>query len=145
MIIEIGDAQVSVKKGALLVLEADNHMVRIYACSGPGDVSVQIGEETIELAPGREMVIADHQLRDEQIRQRDGIGRRAGAAYRVGSSSFVGMNDFSLVTLVANSEHLRALRLADTAEKRAILSRITKTAAVLHQVGGGKGPYRAGM
>jgi hypothetical protein len=145
MIIETGAAQIHVKKGALLVLEADNHKVRIYACSGPGDVRVQVGAESIELAPGKEMVIADHQLSNAPKQQTDGIGRRASSLYKLGSSSFVAMNDFSLVTLIANSEHLRGVKLADTPEKRAILSRITKTAAVLQQLGTAKGPYRMRM
>jgi hypothetical protein len=145
MIIETLDAQIHVRKGALLVLESSNHTARIYACSGPGDVRVQIGATSIELAPGNELVIADHKLTEEQVKKADGIGRRTKPAYSVSGSSFAALNDFSLVTLLANSNHLDSVKLANTPEKKAVLARITKMAAILHQLGTAKGRYQVQM
>ena len=53
------------------------------------------------------------------------------------------MGDFSIVSFLSVADHMRPLRQPSTPLERKLAGRLMKVAAVVHQVGAGKGAYSA--
>jgi len=139
--INVGAAKIFARKGSLSSISNDNGLIRIIACSGPGDLTIQLGPHKIALAPGEEILLSDHKPEASEILQEDGIGRRFTTTAQLSEGIFVAKSDVSLITMLANQAHLRSLVRSNKASEKAIATRILKTAAVLGQVTNNRGSF----
>lgn len=142
--IETEYGQVWLKKGALALVRCEYGRLVVLACSGPGHISVQVGSKVIALLPGQELRVGTRSLTDAELIQPDRIGRRGKRTYCIERDTYATISEFSIVSLMQNSEDLQDLRAADTAVKRAAIARMVKTAAILQQIAADRGPYKAG-
>lgn len=114
----------NVEKGALQVkLDKGN-------LAGPSD-------PILELAPGFELVAADHKLSRADVRPPDGIGRKN---THVVAKGYIAVSQYSLESFLNNSEIIAdmAQKAAGTKERR-LVTDLSKMAAVLNYVNGAGG------
>jgi hypothetical protein len=137
----VGD--VKVRKGALVSIQCERGSLRVAACSGPGDVSIRTEGRMIAVAPGQEVLIADHKATSEEIEPFDGIGRRNASTQVIGNGMTAVLSDFSIVSLASNATHLRALRAPASMVERSMFSRLAKTAAAVETLTREHGRYAA--
>ena len=140
-IIHTGFAIIHAKKGALLCLHKDSEILRVIACSGPGDLQMNVEGSKVDLPPGTEVLISD-QLNEEDLLPADGVGRRNCTQQALPSGKTLAIQSVSLISLLSNSKDLEAIRNPQTEHARKLHSQFLKTAAALHQVEGNKGPFR---
>ena len=84
--------------------------MRVKACSGPGLVSVTVGDQTIALNPGEELFVADHKASRAESMPRDNIGRRQLRAYDLPNNKTAVIGEFSLGSMLSNTSHLAKRR-----------------------------------
>ncbi len=136
-------AQVAVRKGALVSLEADNGALRVRVLSGPGHVAVVAAGKTIRLGPGQEAYLADHVPGDDDAHCRDNVGRREVRKYQLADGCTMSLCDFSIISLLASKHHLKDLARSESMELRRIFGRLVKTAAAVDQLTATRGRYVA--
>jgi hypothetical protein len=135
---------IRVKRGALVSVSVESGMLKVIACSGPNDVTVECGQKTISLMPGEELTVSKHQPTKASCA--DGVGRRRVRSIAFGKSiddSYATICDISIVSFIANLPHLQSLAHATSPLERKISERLLKTAAALQQVTAGRGVYTA--
>lgn len=142
MVIKSGSAEIYASKNALLTVSAFGETVRVIACSGPGDVSVKVGSQTIALSPGEELLVSSKRLIEEDTRTSDGIGRRNSKVFPAGKNLWVALSDVSIMTLLMHAPHLNSLIYPPSLLEQQISNRLLKTAAVVDQVTRARGPYQ---
>jgi hypothetical protein len=137
----LGD--VYAKKGAVVSIVYEHGLVRVAALSGPGDVRVIAGGRTIELSPGQELVLADRKITSEESRPSDGVGRRNTVHHVLGDGIVACISDISIVSMIRNASHMRALRNPASQVERAVLGQMIKTAAAIEHITRDRGRYEA--
>lgn len=146
-------ADIKVKKDALLALSIEDCGLRITACSGPGHISVQVGNQLINMTAGEELVISKTKLsNDEQVRT-DGIGRRRLSSSKMQSNLHLSFSEVSLLSVLSSWEPLlnaRSSKASTTtavpqsrALAQSIAHRLLKTSAVLSMVTSTHGAFQA--
>ena len=133
----------TLKKGALVALNAENGTLRVRVLSGPGHVSVVARGKTIPLGPGREAYLANHIPGDDEAHCRDDLGRRELRTYPLSGGCALTICDFSIISLLASKHHLKDLSRSESTELRRIFGRLVKTAAAVEQLTTVKGRYLA--
>lgn len=131
-------ADISVRKGALLHVSIEGTAVRIAACSGPGHVIVSSHGRSISLLPGEEITLSNSAYTPSAS---DKIARRNGQTYNISSEVTATVCDFSIASLMANTDHLKHLIHPQSPVEQAISARLLKTAVVLAQVTNSRGAY----
>lgn len=134
-----------VKKGAMVLLAKDAATaadVRITVCSGPGDATLVVGNRSVNLHPGEEIVVSSSERNAQQMLRADGIGRRNFHSYKCGEH-FINFCDSSIASMLTNKQYLSCLKHPQTELEKRLATKLMKTAAALTVVGAGKGPYQA--
>jgi hypothetical protein len=137
----LGD--VHIRKGALVSIALEDDALRVSACSGPGDVAIKIGERTIVLAPGEEAMLSTHVPSDEEHLRADGVGRRSSHSLAIDRNLHLTTSEFSIITMLANVEHLKTLSQPTSPVEKRLGDRLLKTAAALQQLTSARGSYTA--
>lgn len=128
--------RVSVKRNGMMMLEQRAGLCRVKALSGPGDIEVALDNQRINLAPGQELLIADHLPNETELNPADAIARRSRVKVSSMGSVNVAINDFSIGS-VLNYAGYRQM----TTSSNIKLERVLKIAAVVEIVGRGRGQY----
>ena len=136
-------AQVNVRKGALMSVSLDPSGLRVINCGSMGSVTVSVGDQVITLASGEEIVVADHALSNEDMYRADGIGRRDFRDQMLPGGLHAARCDVSIFSLLANTDHLQALRHPGSALEKALAGKLLKTAAALQTITQTHGAYQA--
>lgn len=131
--------QVKVRKNAIAMVEANKTSCRIKALSGPDEVEVQAGDETVSVGPGEEIIISDHQLTRAEAHPVDGIARRIRQAKQLNNSLHLARNDFSMVSLMNFPGNLAMMKQID--DKGKLVDKLVKTAVVVEMVTKSHGKY----
>jgi hypothetical protein len=134
-------AKVLVGKNGKVVVESKPGSMRVRACSGPGHISVNLEGRSIELNPGEEVLIADHNLNSREISPDDGIGRRQSKTLKIHDNLQVAVSEFSILGMLMTSDYLSSLRSASSKESKQVLNDILKTVVALQLVTGSHGQY----
>jgi hypothetical protein len=141
--IETDYGLIRVRRGAILTVEGDRAAVRIKALSGPKHIAITIGEQSLSMAPGQEVLLTPEKPTENQLAPRDGVGRRKAITCVIGKSH-VTVSDFSITSLVQSADYMQSLRLGNNAFERQMMHRLLKTAAAIQMVTSGKrGAYVA--
>lgn len=136
-----GIAKVEAKKGSLFAVAREAFGIRVAACSGPGDLTIQVGGKSIAVLPGEEIIISDHALTNEERHTADGVGRRDFRSFQVATGIHATICDVSIISMLGNHEHLQSLIHPASIVERRIANRLIKTAACVQQVTHSKGVY----
>lgn len=142
-VIRTPHAAIAVQKGALLSVALDGSSTRVIACSGPGQVSIQVANQSYAVSPGKEIIISDHILSDDEQRKADGVGRREFHSFRLSNGSYATTSSVSLVSMLLNLRHMRPLLHPGNHEERRIAQRLIKSAAAVDQASKQHGLYTA--
>jgi hypothetical protein len=137
-------AEVSGVAGALVTVEKTTNAVRIKSCSGPEHVNVKVGDKTLNLNVGQEMLITDHIPSKPEMLPEDGIGRRSLTTYSIDDHTKAVVGDFSMISFLKNSDQMTALRSGSNGRSDQLLARLVKTAAAVHMTSGHKGRFYSG-
>ena len=132
---------VSVVKGAIVAVGVEKGVIRVRACTGLGSVVLHNPKTKIPLSAGSELMLFDHQPTKYEAIPKDGIGRRNLVAHRIDNELTAVLGDFSVVSLLHNSSHLKTSRSSGIESRQHLVNRLSKTAAAIEQVTKLKGPY----
>lgn len=130
-------------KDALFCVGASATRMRVLACSGPDDVWAVVGDHKLSVAPGQEVLICDHDPKDEDKMPPDGIGRRDLTTRKLTDDFSVTYADFSIVSLLFSQEHLKTVRQGLKSVDKDILERLERAAAAINTITAAKGPYKS--
>jgi hypothetical protein len=130
-------------KDALFCVGASSNRMRVMACSGPDDVWAVVGDHKLPVAPGQEVLVCDHDPKDEDKMPPDGIGRRDLTTKQITDDFSVTFADFSIVSLLFSQEHLKTVRQGVKDVDKDILERLERAAAAINTITAVKGPYKS--
>ncbi len=136
-------ADVHAKKGSLFSVSTEEGGLRVAVCSGPGHVSLHVGESEITLTAGEEVVISDHKLSEAEQGKADGIGRRHFSNYKLSANRHVSICEISLSSVIGNWSGLSASSTENNHVAKQISGKMLKTAAALHVVTQSHGAYQS--
>jgi hypothetical protein len=130
-----GDVLVSFIDGSLRI---DNLSSRGVRCKVKLNGSVLDGNsQALAIAPGYELVAADHKLVRSEVRPADGIARRG---FQLMANGHVAVNEFSVESFLSSSAIIASLAgHSDAAKEQRILKDMSKMAAVLNYINGPSG------
>ncbi|MBX9573425.1 MAG: hypothetical protein K2X77_31280 [Candidatus Obscuribacterales bacterium] len=128
--------RVSVKRNGMMMLEQSAGLCRVKALSGPGDIEVSLDGQKINLAPGQELLIADHLPNETELNPADAIARRSRVKVSSMGSVNVAINDFSIGSVLNYAGYRQMITSSNIK-----LERVLKIAAVVEIVGRGRGQY----
>ncbi|GEM_PF-3363425 len=133
--------EVRTRGRALVSIDCERRRFRVRSCSGPGAVFVLAGGRRLPLAPGREVLIADHRPTRSEALPGDGIGRRQLSAYSLSCKLSLVSGDFSILSLLGSQDYMRCLVEPPSAEHREVRDRLLKTHAAIEYLGQSRGRY----
>jgi hypothetical protein len=122
---------INASKNSLLALESDGRVLRVKACSGPAQVSITVGDKTVVLNAGEELVLSRNPLSEAEVHGKDGIGRRLISTTAFASDVHGAVCEFSMVSFMSNTKYLSSL-------DRELKDKMLKTAAAIHVMSAGK-------
>lgn len=128
------DAFITFSNGALRVRNVDGlgQTLKIRITSGP------LAGKLFSVAPGYELVVADHKLTKADLRPGDGILRRGSQTFENG---FAGVSQYHVHSALTQSGvvgHLTAKEASDTMARK-VIGDMSRMAAVLNHVQGSTG------
>jgi hypothetical protein len=136
-------AEIKARKGALLTVSVEEFGLRVAACSGPGDVTVEVGGRTITMAPGEEIIISERMLQNNDRLKADGIGRRHFIDGALANGLYVTTCDISIISMMTNAQHLQSLRHPTTPMEKGITAKLLTGAAAVQTVTQSRGAYQS--
>jgi hypothetical protein len=134
---------IKVRKGAVTSVSQNARGLRITALSGPADVVVEIGKQTLTLAPGEEVFLSEAGSAETGVRRADGVGRRGFVRHAFPNGVVAQRCEVSILSMISNAGHMQKLSRPQTKAEKAIASRLMKTAAALHMMTAGHGSFSA--
>jgi hypothetical protein len=144
VVVDLPHACVKVKAGAVVLLSSLKGVscVRNFSDNHRGDVSVQIGSSTTQLAPGREVSIVEGKRSDDVQRALgDGIARRSIEHHLLDGVTAVN-SDFSIIHAMLVHPLLKQARSSRDPHDKLLIAKTMKTAAAVSLViDKAKGPY----
>jgi hypothetical protein len=133
--------QVHLAKNALAMVEAKEGCMRVKACSGPGAVTVMAGGKKIDLMPGEEVFIADHNPSKTETTPADGIGRRQVKSIKLQDGKIAVLSEFSIASMIGTREEMAMIRQPITPEHKHVRDVLMKTAVILQYLTNKHGQY----
>ena len=137
--------EIKAKKNAQLAVSFEDNILRVTALSGPNDVFFSLNDAHVILSPGEELSIANHILKDGEILKPDGVGRRNLKSFSLKNNVqlHATISEISIITMLNNSSHLKALIHSSKQREKFIATRLLKAAAAIDTVTRTKGPYQS--
>jgi hypothetical protein len=132
---------VNAQRGAVVLTEQSKEGLRVKAMSGLGHVTVIVEGKTIQLPPGQELLVSDHQPSDAEIMPADGVGRRSLAKTKLNNNLHAVQSDFSLISLMRSAKYLEELRKHNSSEFDELTKQLLKTAASVELTTRERGRY----
>lgn len=133
-----------VRKGAMLTVIASQHSARVANCGQTGEVLMNLPSVLrLSINSGEEVILSSASLTADEHLRADGVGRRNFRQVFSAKNLCVTSCEFSIVSLIGNANHLRALSHPESSVERKISSHMMKTAAALQMLTAGKGAYQA--
>ncbi|HEY9870818.1 MAG TPA: hypothetical protein V6D08_16760 [Candidatus Obscuribacterales bacterium] len=135
--------EIHVDGAAVLAVQSAPGAVRVDTCDGRDAVWVLTGRHRIELNPGTELLLTDHTPTSAEAYARDGVGRRKVTATQLPNGITVVLSDFSIMSLISNQKHLKALKRPDTPTDSQLVDHVLSTAAILNLTTATRGGFFA--
>src|SRR5207253_3528336 len=128
--IEAGTAKIEAGNNALYAVKVIDGATSIKSCSGPGKLTVHVGNQTVRLSMGQEAVILSRGK--TMAAMRDGIGRRAVKIYQNGANQRLLVTEYSLPSYMMNSTELIKMARSQTKDDKTVVVRLLRSAVVIN-------------
>ncbi len=139
--VKTGIGMVEATSKSLVSVESSTNVMRVRACSGPGHVTLVLGDVRIPLLPGTEALVSTHPLSGKDFQPQDGIARRAPVVQRSSGKYHYAIADFSLLSMLSHKGYMVSIRGATKSPQQPVREKMLKTAVALNMVFRGRGPY----
>lgn len=136
---DIGSA--IIKKHAFVNVQQVPGYFRVASCSGPDAVTAICDKFKVPLERGEEVLFTDHQPAAIELAAGDGILRRKLKSAHLSGNYYAALGDFSIYSMLYNTPHLKALRVAGTHNDNAIQKALIRMLAMIQFSTGGRGDY----
>lgn len=130
-------ATVDALKGTCISIEASSDQTKVRSLSGMKSVKVHVGQSTVLLSGGEELVVSSRMI----VTTSDRISRRNSSKFPLGQH-FGAMSEFSIPSFISSSSYMTALAHPSSPTSKQLQQRMLKTAAAL-QFAVRKGAYRS--
>jgi hypothetical protein len=142
LIVQTPISQAVASKGAIIDVDADAETMRVKSFTPQGHVMAVCGEQTLDVGSGQEILLASHEITDDDQIPQDGVSRRKTEKLADLSPGIHGAScDFSITTYLNETPHAQPIRHAAIGEERLILDKMLKSAAAVYTVTQGRGVY----
>src|SRR5262249_11198235 len=101
-------ATVQADKGAIVSVRSGDGEIRVQACGGGGKVHVVANGQSMELNPGTELILADHEIQSVGNLANDGVARREVTPVSFGDKVKGVVNEFSMVSLLGQMQAVKS-------------------------------------
>ncbi len=142
-VIKAGNYKVAVAAGTIALITREGEVVKIRNAyeNSAGSIAVYVGNRVMKLSVGHEMLIGPNDGSVSKALKSEAVGRRSIKAFDVPGNNQVITCDYSLTSLVHNTDILTRLMKSENHGDRAIADKLVKMAAVLSTVTAGRGAY----
>lgn len=140
-----GDAQIFVRKGAIVHVKVDKDVVSLKNISETeeGSVKMRLKNRIYQCEIGSELIVGPTAPQIFAEMKRDGIARRNVHTIEVdGGAQFVNKGEIDLASLMQYSPLLRKLYKSPDSSDRALVSDLMKATVAVNMITQGRGNYR---
>lgn len=143
--VETAFGDLYIAKGSVVLVVASSESVGVYNLhdSHTGAVYMRLADKRLTLTPGTHILLTDRSVSEfEEVNAFGGIGHRRIETHDHGTDIREFSSEFSIPSALNSLGRLRAMQVSSDARDVRILRKVLKTAAVLNQMGAGKGVYK---
>lgn len=140
-VVKTGFGAVRVAPGSVVMIMAFDSGLAVYNLHDTkrDAIAVAVGNSFNTLSPGKSAVFTDKSIdKFEQINPAPGVAYRAVVGKKIGNGVSRYHSEFSTISLLQAYDPLRGLYGSKDSDTRKAVNSVLKTAAVLHQLGGGQ-------
>jgi hypothetical protein len=142
-LVAANNALLKLTSGTLSLITVADGLVRVRNLYEENGTSIQafVGQKHLSIASGEEILLADSHGTLTKEMKRDHIGRRSIKSFEVTPTQTVSRSDVSLISLINNSQLLRAIVHSNRPSDKDVSNNVLKMAACLSLITARKGPY----
>jgi hypothetical protein len=138
-------ADIHIGAGSMVgVLRPSPDIVSIYDLEDTGSkkVSIKVGDETIALSPGKNLIISKEKNEFEKINPAHRIAYRKLESKKLKSGFYAYTSEFSISSAVLHVRPLQNILLSNDPEDQKIANRLVKNYVILEDVFGNGEPFK---
>ena len=138
--IDARDISIAAQKGSVLAVRLEDDSTIVRACTGVGELLVEVDGHLIRLNSGEEIAISAVRGTRHFAQPLDGVARRNSKVLNLGSH-VVRISDFSIISFLMKERAPNSLFRSSNKADKQLLAKVLKTAATVDTVLKNRGAY----